>query len=254
MKNAQYRIREKKNWSGKWITAPDEMLLRTEEFPQSGIKDAKWVWPVPYVRTHLRKDFSVSKNVKTVMVEFYCDNSFDLYLNGEYVVLSDGRAEVTKLIKRGSNKIGVRLFQTSDPNHFTSAIRGGFELVYEDGESVYIPTDESWKAFIVCDFGQGLEPVDWSVAEHPGKAYMGKQWDVVCTAVHPRLRRRSCYFRKNLTVTYNVKKAILRCTARGLYEIFVNGNKVSDSYFQPGSTQKYCEYQEYDVIFTVFLG
>lgn len=247
MKKTQYCIAEKKNWAGVWITAPDAMLLKTEIFPECSIADAKWIWPVPYVRTHLRKDFVVSENIKSVKVELYCDNSFDLYLNGKYVLLSAGKADVTQLIEQGCNKIGVRLFQTSDPNHFTSAIRGGLEVVCQNGQKIYIPTDESWKAFVVCDFGQGIEPADWSVADYPGKACKGKQWDIICTIVHPRLRRRSCYFRKNVIVADNVKKAILRCTARGLYEIFINGEKVSNSYFQPGSTERYCEYQEYDV-------
>lgn len=247
MKNSQYRINEKKDWQGRWITAPDAMLQGLETFPICHIHNAKWIWPVPYVRTHLRKDFSLKKTVKNLTAEFFCDNSFDVYINGKYIDFANGIADITDIAFCGSNHIGIRLYQTSDPNHFTSAIRGGLRIEYEDGVIDYLPTDDSWRAFIVCDFGQGQEPENWATAAHPGKEWRGKQWDIVCTEVHPRLCRRSCYFRKKITVAENTEKAILRCTARGLYELYINGQRVSDAHFQPGSMEKYCEYQEYDV-------
>ena len=143
MKNSQYRINEKKDWQGRWITAPDAMLQGLETFPICHIHNAKWIWPVPYVRTHLRKDFSLKKTVKNLTAEFFCDNSFDVYINGKYIDFANGIADITDIAFCGSNHIGIRLYQTSDPNHFTSAIRGGLRIEYEDGVIDYLPTELS---------------------------------------------------------------------------------------------------------------
>jgi len=57
------------------------------------------------------------------------------------------------------------------------------------------------------------------------------------------------YFRKNFTVAKKVKSARVYVTSLGLYELFLNGEKVSTDLFTPGWTSynKRIQYQTYDV-------
>lgn len=59
----------------------------------------------------------------------------------------------------------------------------------------------------------------------------------------------SPYLRKEFTISKPVKSARLYCTSRGLYEFYLNGQKVGDQVFTPGYTsyEKRLQYQVYDV-------
>ncbi|MDX2067512.1 MAG: family 78 glycoside hydrolase catalytic domain [Haliscomenobacter sp.] len=54
----------------------------------------------------------------------------------------------------------------------------------------------------------------------------------------------------------NIKKARLYVTARGIYEVYLNGKRVSEEYFNPGLTQynKHHQYQTYDVTPNLIAG
>lgn len=54
----------------------------------------------------------------------------------------------------------------------------------------------------------------------------------------------------------NIKKARLYVTARGIYEVYLNGKRVSEEYFNPGLTQynKHHQYQTYDVTSNLIAG
>ncbi|MBK6978018.1 MAG: family 78 glycoside hydrolase catalytic domain [Cytophagaceae bacterium] len=53
-----------------------------------------------------------------------------------------------------------------------------------------------------------------------------------------------------------IKKARLYVTARGIYEMYLNGKRVSDEYFNPGFTQynKHHQYQTFDITSTLQTG
>lgn len=59
----------------------------------------------------------------------------------------------------------------------------------------------------------------------------------------------SPYFRKQFNFTKKVASATAYITAQGLYEAFINGKRVGDSYLTPGWTSynKRLQYQQYDV-------
>lgn len=59
----------------------------------------------------------------------------------------------------------------------------------------------------------------------------------------------SPYLRKEFTLSKPVKSARLYCTSHGLYEFYLNGQKVGDQVFTPGYTsyEKRLQYQVYDV-------
>lgn len=66
---------------------------------------------------------------------------------------------------------------------------------------------------------------------------------------HDKIGRPAPYMRKTFEITKKVKKARAYATALGIYELFLNGSKVSDIKFAPGWTdyRKHVLYQTYDV-------
>ena len=63
------------------------------------------------------------------------------------------------------------------------------------------------------------------------------------------IRRPSPYLRKNFTADKTIQSARLYITSHGMYEAFINGQRVGDSYLTPGWTSynKRLQYQVYDV-------
>ncbi len=57
------------------------------------------------------------------------------------------------------------------------------------------------------------------------------------------------YFRKDFNISKTILSAKLYATSLGLYQVFINGNKVGDQLFTPGFTsyKKRLQYQAYDV-------
>lgn len=59
----------------------------------------------------------------------------------------------------------------------------------------------------------------------------------------------SIYLRKKTSVSDKIRSARLYATARGVYDVFINGKKVNKTFFNPGFTdyRKRIQYQTYDV-------
>ena len=66
----------------------------------------------------------------------------------------------------------------------------------------------------------------------------------------------SLLFRKDFTVGGNIRKATVKATARGLYELRLNGKKVGEEFFTPGWTSYNfrIQSQEYDVTSLIKMG
>ena len=225
----------------KWISVPDSVLMKEQEKKYGKDCPGKWIWPCAYVRGHLRKDFTVPKPVKKADLYFECDNSFDLFLNGYPIEDKGGKADIAVLLKEGENTIFIRVYQTGSMERFTSAIRGGIHLVYEDQTEEMQLTDSDWKALRVGDFYTDCEPKDWLCRED------FPEIEKICEEIHPFFLRHSFYFKKRFYIRKPVAKAVLRVGAEGCYKAFANGRPVSDDKFAPGAMEEVKEYQEYDI-------
>jgi len=82
-----------------------------------------------------------------------------------------------------------------------------------------------------------LKPTDWQA-----------QW-IKTAIVFDEFSYPSPMFRKEFEVAKKVKSARLYCTSLGLYEFYLNGQKVGDEHLTPGWTsfEKRLQYQVYDV-------
>ncbi|MDD5603879.1 MAG: family 78 glycoside hydrolase catalytic domain, partial [Eubacteriales bacterium] len=229
----------------KWVTAPDSYLETIGVFPDSTLPLGRWIWPEAYSRAHLINSFQLSGPIVKAMLEFQGDNEFDLYLNGQQVTVRQeekfqvsGLQDISDLVHPGENHIAIRGYLSNNPKQFLSAIRGAIQIEYEDGRRELMQTDEGWKNGARGGYWQNHEPEDWQTTPIPQKLSV--------TILHPRQIRRSCFFRRNFRLDSKVIHAEAYVTARGFYELHINGRKVGSDVLTPDSS-KDLVYQQYDV-------
>jgi alpha-L-rhamnosidase len=97
-----------------------------------------------------------------------------------------------------------------------------------------------WSA--VQYFQTGLKSADWTA-----------KWITVEGKDSSKI---SPLFRKEVSLSKNIRSAMMYVTAKGLYEANINGKRVSDYYFAPGWTsyRKHLQYQVYDVTASLKKG
>lgn len=109
--------------------------------------------------------------------------------------------------------------------------------------------ESSWSQSATWSMGL-LKPADWK-AKWIGldKAF---PWDSI--VMHSRLSAR--YFRKEFTSKTQVKKATVYLSGLGLYELYINGQRIGNEVLAPGATdyEKSVKYNTFDVTDQIKLG
>ncbi|MGW8225534.1 MAG: glycoside hydrolase family 78 protein [Anaerolineales bacterium] len=162
--------------------------------------------------------------------------------------------------RRGAYQSAYQIFVSLSEND----LKKGTNLLWDSGkvdsdQSVHVPYNSRplssgqrayWKVRVWDEIGQEiesspawwemglLEPGDWN-ADWIGAAFYGG----------PRTTSPAPYLRKNFSLQDEVVSARLYATAIGLYECYLNGDRVGDSYLTPGWTDysQRIQYQTYDV-------
>lgn len=99
------------------------------------------------------------------------------------------------------------------------------------------------------------EPAFWEMGLLEGKDWSA-DWIEVGWEEDPQAFKASPYFRHSFTLDQPIRSARLYITAHGLYEAWLNGERVGDQVFTPGYTpyDKMLQYQVYDVTAQLKLG
>ena len=122
---------------------------------QRPISEGEWVT--------YTKEINASKKVRSAVVRFESDSTCALYVNGEFVISGTGRNpervnchEITSLMREGENEISVLLgsgyFQGRTKNisefrdFWFSHFAMEFDIEFDDGTRLVVPTDASWTA------------------------------------------------------------------------------------------------------------
>jgi alpha-L-rhamnosidase len=77
----------------------------------------------------------------------------------------------------------------------------------------------------------------------------GSRWISVQNEDNTKVNSKSPYFKNDFTVSKKVQSAHLYITSKGMYEAYINGNRVGDLFLTPGWTSydNRIQYQAYDV-------
>ena len=244
---SNYSIEEKDFSKAQYISANRDMMAKFSRPKAKEFPNAKYIWPMGYVRFHLYRLFTPKKKIKKAELAFLSDNIFDLWINGRQVAENTKHiplTDVTEFIGSSENNLHIRGYQTDTDETFSSAMTGGIRLYYEDGETEEIVTDENFKQVSLIDFGVNEEPEGFETATE-GKSNMSLTPNVM--PQHPIALRRSFYFVKNFSVVKEIESAVLYASALGCYEPYMNGERIADNFFMPFCTNYRKEYQQFNI-------
>lgn len=229
---------QKTDWVAKWIT-------RKSEIPQVDTSAGKWIWLAEKPQENADRFFTKSitvesgKKLASAWIGVGADDTYEVQLAGKVILsgkgwASFGQKEVASLLQPGANKLAITVHNESGP---AGLIVVG-ELRYDDGTVQKLGSDASWSASVdgqtyakAVELDQAKAKQTWGIS----------RWDLSAGPAP--------YLRKEFNVTGPIRDARLYASARGLYEIYLDGKKVGDAYFRPGDTDydKRIQYQAYDV-------
>ncbi len=235
-------------WQAKWIGKPasglSEIKWKTSE--------PKWIWyPEPNYpdnnpkgEYYFKKDIYIEdlESVQDARAIFTGDDNNEVYFNstsiGESGWIRMDDASIKNLLKEGRNTIEI----VATNNIGSAGTLAQVYLEYKDGSMEHFSTGSDW--LVSKDKERWVNAVAFASVGEEGLL----SW---CTPDLFRIKKilSPVYLRKEFDASKKVSKARLYATAKGVYEIHLNGKKVTDFYFAPGFTDynKRFLYQAYDV-------
>lgn len=255
------------DWTAAWIGYDAAPLTPTiVEDPIQDMGNAQWIWypegkpgeSAPLGDVFFRSSFSVESGriLKQAGLYITADNSARAYLDGtelQGVVTAFNQImliDLTAQLDAGTHCLAILGKNEGDgPNPAGMIAR--LVLDYEDGPTTFIESGESWKVT------RGEAPEGWSTPDFDDQSWLGAgvigpvgtpPWPVpkfpkaIELPPPPQLR-------KDFTAGREIKRATLYATAFGVYDAYLNGERVGDFIFAPGFTDynKRVYYQTYDV-------
>ena len=212
-----------KDWQAKWIGHDETANI-------VGFEGAQWIWLpegnpaliAPEGARYFRRTVALpSKPVKAICV-ITTDNSFELSINGEKA--GQGRdfhhpvtLDVTRLLRAGDNAVEIEAGHLGgSPAGLIAKLRFDFA----EGIPQEVVTDQEWQV--------SNDHSAWAPAKPLGPAGM-EPWGKLPDA--RRLPAR--YLRREFAVTKKVKRATAYVCGLGFFDLFVNGEKISDDVMDP---------------------
>jgi alpha-L-rhamnosidase len=246
------------DWQAQWVGFDP---VETSQTTPDVVGRASWIWTdanaaqgtQPGSR-YFRRSFEVPANwdIKSAVCYVTADDSFTLYVNGEPVKSGTthtilNQVSLTEALQPGSNVLAVLAANdgsSTNPAGLVVAAR----IESEGGEVLEIVSDGQWRTSLqaVANWQTaGFDDAAWSNAAVLGTFGMAP-WQGTSLVFLPPAR----YLRQECIIAPKpIKKASLYATALGIYQLYVNGQRVSQDYFSPGWTDytKRIYYRTYDV-------
>lgn len=255
---------ESKDWSARWIGF-DRARERPGKKLDEGIRKARWIWypegdprsAAPVGTRYFRRAFVIppSLPVWSATCTVAADNSAEIFVNGARVgqVGSFRDAvefDIREHLRPGENVLAAAATNVGDaPN--PAGLIASLRIEFEGGEPLAIVSGAEWKAAREAREGwnaAGFEEAGWATAKEVGRFGDGP-WGEPEIGGGELFLPPPPYFRKPFGVAKRVARATVYASALGLYELRLNGRRVSEDRFTPGWTDyaRRVYYQTYDV-------
>lgn len=253
---------ESDDWKAQWIGFDDTGLPEARFIPDE-IRQACWIWtspnstsPVPTGQSFFRRGFELPADwkVKSADCHFTADDAAQLYLNGRLVKSANGHTVLVPVSLAEQLKPGRNVLAVSAENHGGSPNPAGLILSLriesETGRVLTLTTDSQWLAAANKQENWHQPAFDDAAWAKAGQAarYGAEPWG------EPKLDQKilppARCLRKEFTLSgKSVKSACLYATSLGIYELYLNGQRVGNDWFSPGWTdyEKRIYYRTYDV-------
>ena len=249
------------DWQGRWIGLDETGLYKRPGSPYHGLENARWIWWAAGDPTgasagdrFFRASLDIpqgSRVVKAVCV-MAADQEFELFINGVHAGNGDNVRlpeimEVASQIKPGHNVIAVRAKNegANKPAGLIAAIR----VAFAKGSPFVLSTGSQWKSAEAAASGWEKASFDdsaWPPAKELG-AFGMNPWGEVGFIEERALPARM--LRKEFDVASKPKRAMAYVSGLGLFELYVNGNKIGNQVLSPGLTDydKHVQYLAFDI-------
>lgn len=249
---------EAKDWTARWIGAPASLV------GAPALDDASWIWfpegdpagSAPAATRWFRGRVDVPEGVTRARLVMTADDGFTAHVNGTQVAHTEADSaadnwrrpvvvDVTAQLRPGAAAVAVSATNATDG---PAGLLGVLELTTADGVRT-VTTDGTWKT-------TDKEPEgDWQSAEYDDGSWAESKvlvpwgsgpWGKVAPDHCPAAQLRHEF---RLRAGKKVARARLYSTALGLYDAWLNGERVGDDRLAPGWTDynKRVQYQTYDV-------
>ncbi len=234
---------EGKDWQGKWIGLDQGETTN----PLDG---AKWIWfpegdpavSAPVSTRYFRRVFELPANqaVRSATITMTADNEFQFFVNGREAGKSDnwkapGKIAIDALLRPGKNLLAVAARNVGDgPN--PAGLIGRLNVIFEQGHALTLDTDGSWKSATNADNGWNALTFDdtaWAGAKPLGE-YGMQPWGIIGNEDR-RLPAR--YLRREFIVEKKVRRATAYVCGLGLFELYLNGQKMSEDVLSPALSE-----------------
>jgi alpha-L-rhamnosidase len=228
-----------------WIVSPDASVLAAEHLTE--------------LRYAFRKTVELTQPVRRATLYATGQDTVAAWVNGEEALAAAPfppykqmpwqkfvQADVTRQLHKGANQLAIELVHyLTSPSGSSSAdapaMIATLCVEYADGSVATFQSDPQWKTAIHA-------PEGWQKA-----GFQAAAWKSAATSPHtpghPWIPDSVKSLRDEFELSGTVKSARLYATALGVYEIFLNGSRVSEDRLAPGWTdyRQHVLYQTYDV-------
>jgi alpha-L-rhamnosidase len=247
------------DWTAQWIgyDKPHDV-----ERPDAPFEGAKWIWHAadkgtnkPRCHRLFLTTLTLPEGTKITKAELLvtADDAYKFTINGTLVAASGGAGwqdpkmiEVTPHLKPGLNSVRVEVENTSES---PAGLLAKLTVTRADGKITTLVSDASWKS--LGDPGANWHKRSIDLAALPAAEVVGAYGDApwgklkFARLVLPP----PALLRTTFQVSRPVRQATLYATALGIFDLHLNGQRVSEDWFNPGWTDytKRVYYRAYDV-------
>ncbi|HEX2971292.1 MAG TPA: family 78 glycoside hydrolase catalytic domain [Tepidisphaeraceae bacterium] len=248
------------DWKGKWVGLDSG---DKEDAPRGYLDQAQWIWfaegrpevSAPVGSRYFRRTITIpeGRKIKRAVCRVTADNGFVLFANGRQAGTGTAFSQMFEVDVTGDLHVGANVLAVEARNLGEAANPAGMiaavQVDFEQGEGMKIVSDQQWKAAESAQAGWEKEKFDdsaWGSAKQLGMNGMGP-WGKVGASDNQRLAARM--LRKEFVAERSIKRATAYICGLGLYELYLNGQKVGDHVMDPGLTEypKRAFYVTYDV-------
>ena len=252
------------DWTASWTGLPAAPKAEEDEAPVKPVNDAARIWisgedpktpPADAVR-YFRGSFELPADRKLASASLFLstDNTGEAWINGARAAALGpawdwqrfSRIAVTRHLRPGRNVLAVKGVNIGG----SASVAAVVQLTFADGSVVHAKTDAGWKGVKDAPSGwteSAFDDAGWPAAVAVKPADEANAW-TLRAYVSPDSPP-ATYLRKAFRLGTGIRKARVYASAKGLYVLHLNGQRVGEDLLRPGWTdyRDRFQYQTYDV-------